>query len=874
MSFNRFDEVEKFLRFGTFNHENKIYKGAVRRSSKKFRWAGDALWYIDGKRQRKVLRNEEEVKAVLIEQHNNCNHAGRKRCLKAVTDLYYWRSISRDVTDWIDNCEGCSHPTNPAMRVQCIVPGCESSGMADNEEEVTFHRFPFGEPERLKCWISFAHRDRWSIHNRSAMCSKHFTEDSFEQDGDVLCLKPDAVPTIEPSAYQQVSNECWVGVSMESMKNEPLEEYDLEHSEHPYSKGKTVQTSTDGGSMNSFLFLSTSEPVFRKYDALEKYLRTGVYRSMPYCRKGAIKRCAKRFCLQDGVLHYRHGSKLRRVLRSREEVICVLREHHDKRGHFGLKRCLGSISVLYYWGTINRDVEEWIGNCQFCMEMDEATQKFRCSVYSCNNYNGPLERTLGLTFHRFPFHEPERLNQWIRNLHRVNWQPRPRSVVCSTHFTEDCFDHSGGSVQLKPHAVPTLLLCTSQGNEEDSSYSFNERSGTFEDDSTTQHAFFSKYDAIEKYLNGKGYPPGLTSVEKNTFRRLCTRFAIHDGFLFYTSGRRVQEHGRRRVVRSKEEVQSTLTVYHDDMNHLSYEKCLKLISRHFFWGSLKADVAMWIQRCHQCSYPDKPYTMDQCPSPETPEVSELLEPMEEQYSLGLPAQVNGTVAAENEDVPLSVSEVAVEDSSSSARTKSLLHFQPESKTPDTPVIIKEDPAVSSSCSRQTPEESAQKQKSCSLSARTVIQQCSHALLQVKPQIADADSEWVEIHEGMVIYVCFYKGATKNIVPKMVNTLLNAKIFPVSGGRNISVLELPGNVLIVPQDTMTGVMKGTRVQHHSAVERWKGVHLYKRFVYLCEQEMAASVKCTEAGVTVKHGVYGNMQTMYLNSNGPLTHVIEF
>ncbi|XP_072546578.1 uncharacterized protein [Salminus brasiliensis] len=875
MNFSKFDEVEKYLRFGTYTQHDKVSKGVLRRSSKKFRWAGDALWYVDGKRQRKVLRSEEEVRAVLVEQHNNRNHAGRKRCLKAVSDLYYWRSISKDITEWIDSCEGCSHPSNPVMRLQCIVPGCESSGLADDEDGVTFHRFPFGETDRLNCWISFAQRDRWSLHNRSAICSKHFSEDSFEQSEDGVCLKSDAVPTLESSAYPQVSNECWVDVSMESVKDDhPAVDDDSVHSEHPYSKGHTVQSSTDGSSMSSPLLIATSEPYFRKYDALEKYLRTGVYSSTPYCRKDAVKRCAKRFCLRDGVLHYRHGSKLRRVLRSREEVICVLKEHHDKRGHFGLKRCLSSVSALYYWGTMSRDIEEWIGNCQFCMEMDEATQKFRCAVYSCNNYNGPLERTLGLTFHRFPFDEPERLNQWIRNLHRVNWHPRPRSVVCSTHFTEDCFDHSGGSVQLKPHAVPTLLLCTSQSNEgEDSTFGLDERSGSFEDDSSIQHAFFSKYDAIEKYLNGKGYPPGLTSVEKNTFRRLCTRFAIHDGFLFYTAGRGVQEHGRRRVVRSKEEVQSTLTVYHDDMNHLSYEKCLKLISRHFFWGSLKADIAMWIQRCHECSGSEKPPGIQHCAIPGSPEVSELLEPMEDHYSLGLPGQMNGTMASEN-DLHLSVSEVAVEECLSTDRPKSLLPFQPDCITADGAVAIREESVTRSSCSRQPPEDLAQKQRNCSLSVRTVVQQCTHALLQVKPQVADADSEWVEIHEGMVIYVCFYKGATEKIIPKMVNSLLNAKFFPTSNGRHISVLELPGSVLIVPQDTIAGVLKGSRVHHHDAVERWKGLHLYKRFVSLCEQEVASSAGCSEAGAVVRHGVYGNMQTIYLNSNGPLTHVIEF
>lgn len=108
----------------------------------------------------------------------------------------------------------------------------------------------------------------------------------------------------------------------------------------------------------------------------------------------------------------------------------------------------------------------------------------------------------------------------------------------------------------------------------------------------------------------------------------------------------------------------------------------------------------------------------------------------------------------------------------------------------------------------------------------------------------------------------------------VNTLLNAAFFPTSTGRHVSVMELPGNVMIIPQDTMTGVVKGSRVQHHDSIEAWKGLYLYKQFVSQCEKEVAASTKCTKAKVVVRHGVYGSMQTIYLNSNAPLTHVLEF
>lgn len=41
-----------------------------------------------------------------------------------------------------------------------------------------------------------------------------------------------------------------------------------------------------------------------------------------------------------------------------------------------------------------------------------------------------------------------------------------------------------------------------------------------------RQAYFAKYDAVALYLSRRKYPPGLTYVEKNTFRRFCKKFAI------------------------------------------------------------------------------------------------------------------------------------------------------------------------------------------------------------------------------------------------------------------------------------------------------------------------------------------------------------
>ncbi|XP_061531400.1 D-aminoacyl-tRNA deacylase 2 [Phycodurus eques] len=153
-------------------------------------------------------------------------------------------------------------------------------------------------------------------------------------------------------------------------------------------------------------------------------------------------------------------------------------------------------------------------------------------------------------------------------------------------------------------------------------------------------------------------------------------------------------------------------------------------------------------------------------------------------------------------------------------------------------------------------------------ARTVLQQCLQARLQVKPPDEHQEAQWVQIERGMVVYASFFKGATEDLLPKMVSTLLNMRLCESSTGQMVSLLDLPGSLLVVPQATLGGKAKGRAMQYHNNVAKEVGLGLYARFVALCQQEVTA------AGVSVRHGTYGNRQVLDLKTNGPYTHLVEF
>jgi THAP domain len=80
-----------------------------------------------------------------------------------------------------------------------------------------------------------------------------------------------------------------------------------------------------------------------------------------------------------------------------------------------------------------------------------------CTAVNCSNKD--LPRVDGVTFHAFPKYTDWRAI-WIRNVRRKDWQPSPKSVLCSLHFKEECFEVAAEFRRrrdLKKDAVPTVF---------------------------------------------------------------------------------------------------------------------------------------------------------------------------------------------------------------------------------------------------------------------------------------------------------------------------------------------------------------------------------------------------------------------------------
>ena len=190
--------------------------------------------------------------------------------------------------------------------------------------------------------------------------------------------------------------------------------------------------------------------------------------------------------------------------------------------------------------------------------------------------------------------------------------------------------------------------------------------------------------------------------------------------------------------------------------------------------------------------------------------------------------------------------------------------------------------------------------------KLVIQQCLSARLKPPPNEEEGDFGDRSIREGMVVFVCFSKGATEAAAIRAAEATSRLKLceppevekesearytettqVPPSRRKRMSVLERRGDVLVVPQATLGAKLKGkgrgnNSLQYHGNVDKADGERLFAAFCAalksLVEENDAGEVPESQGsqgsqGPRVVGGVYGARQRLTMDTDGPYTHILQ-
>jgi D-tyrosyl-tRNA(Tyr) deacylase len=122
-----------------------------------------------------------------------------------------------------------------------------------------------------------------------------------------------------------------------------------------------------------------------------------------------------------------------------------------------------------------------------------------------------------------------------------------------------------------------------------------------------------------------------------------------------------------------------------------------------------------------------------------------------------------------------------------------------------------------------------------------------------------------ISRGLLAFVAVRRGDAEAEAGRLLERLLSYRIFPDAHGRmNLSVREVDGGLLLVPQFTLAAdTKKGTRAGFSSAAEPEEARRL---FGVLLEKARAAYPH-------VSAGVFGAHMMVSLTNDGPVTFWLE-
>lgn len=179
--------------------------------------------------------------------YNDVNNPKLLKC-QAVPSVFRVGKVAKSVTQTVDGVplwvkvmdQTMAAPTKRGLKRRFIGPlpvgstqsgycralGCESSTDSLKSQDLTFHRFPFGDPDRLKKWERAVGIKNFKAASHWSLCSRHFSRDCYQITTQVVStirktslskkvklkkrvriLKPDAVPTLFKLPARKLMNQ-------------------------------------------------------------------------------------------------------------------------------------------------------------------------------------------------------------------------------------------------------------------------------------------------------------------------------------------------------------------------------------------------------------------------------------------------------------------------------------------------------------------------------------------------------------------------------------------------------------------------------------------------------------------------------------------
>ncbi|MDK2945672.1 D-aminoacyl-tRNA deacylase [Geotoga petraea] len=144
--------------------------------------------------------------------------------------------------------------------------------------------------------------------------------------------------------------------------------------------------------------------------------------------------------------------------------------------------------------------------------------------------------------------------------------------------------------------------------------------------------------------------------------------------------------------------------------------------------------------------------------------------------------------------------------------------------------------------------------------RAVIQRVNFSKVTVNEQTVG------DINKGFMVLIGIGENDTEKDIKWVADKILNLRVFEDSNGKmNLSLLDVKGELLLIPQFTLYGdCRKGRRPSFSNSASQQKGREYYEKIIEYIENNY---------NIKIKRGKFQTHMKVDLQNDGPVTLLLD-